>query len=154
MGRHRERHQLALGRARAPLVAALLALAAALGLAALQAGDAREGEDPAAAGRVAAQGGDHGAPDSLGPLGGAGDAGGSRRESGLPLVEEGEGILEGYRRRGDCVVARAGYLDLSGRVWGCVVQGAGWVEVSVVREGDEGGSEVFSWRMDADDVGP
>ena len=78
----------------------------------------------------------------------------SRRESDRPLPEEGERVLEGYRLRGDCIVARAGYLDLSGKVWGCVVQGAGWVDLCVIREGDEGGSEVVSWHMDADDVVP
>ena len=78
----------------------------------------------------------------------------SRRESDRPLPEEGERVLEGYRLRGDCIVAQAGYLDLSGKVWGCVVQGAGWVDLCVIREGGEGGSEVVSWRMDADDVEP
>lgn len=78
----------------------------------------------------------------------------SRRESDRPLPEEGERVLEGYRLRGDCIVARAGYLDLSGKVWGCVVQGAGWADLCVIREGDEGGSEVVSWHMDADDVVP
>lgn len=78
----------------------------------------------------------------------------SRRESDHPLPEEGERVLEGYRLRGDCIVAQAGYLDLSGKVWGCVVQGAGWVDLCVIREGDEGGSEVVSWHMDADDVEP
>lgn len=78
----------------------------------------------------------------------------SRRESDRPLPGEGERVLEGYRLRGDCIVAQAGYLDLSGKVWGCVVQGAGWVDLCVIREGDEGGSEVVSWHMDADDVVP
>ena len=78
----------------------------------------------------------------------------AQRRSERALVDEGERVLEGYRLRGDCIVAQAGYLDLSGKVWGCVVQGAGWVELCVIREGDEGGSEVVSWHMDADDVAP
>lgn len=78
----------------------------------------------------------------------------AQRRSERTLVDEGERVLEGYRLRGDCIVAQAGYLDLSGKVWGCVVQGAGWVELCVIREGDEGGSEVVSWHMDADDVAP
>ena len=68
----------------------------------------------------------------------AAEAGGY--ESDRTLVEEGEAVLEGYRSRGDCVLARAGYLDLTGRTWGCVTQGAGWVEICIVRrrptEGD------------------
>lgn len=78
----------------------------------------------------------------------------AQRRSERTLVDEGERVLEGYRLRGDCIVAQAGYLDLSGKVWGCVVQGAGWVELCVIREGDEGGSEVVSWHMDAEDVAP
>ena len=78
----------------------------------------------------------------------------AQRRSERALVDEGERVLEGYRLRGDCIVAQAGYLDLSGKMWGCVVQGAGWVELCVIREGDEGGSEVVSWHMDADDVAP
>ena len=76
----------------------------------------------------------------------------SRSESDLGVVEEGKRLLERYRGRGDCVVAQAGYLDLGGRTWGCVMQGEGWVELCVVQEGDEGGSTVVTWRMDADDV--
>lgn len=151
MGRHRERHQLALARGGAPLVIALLLAAAALGLAALRAGSGQEEADPADGGLAAVpQDADQAVPVALELLEGTE---GTRRESELPLVEEGEKVLEGYRLRGDCIVAQAGYLDLSGKVWGCVVQGAGWVELSVVREGDEGGSEVVTWRMDAADVG-
>lgn len=75
-------------------------------------------------------------------------------ESGLPLEGEGERLVEGYRARGDCVVAQAGYLDLAGSVWGCVMQGEGWVDICVVRDADQGkGSFVVIWHMDADEVG-
>ncbi|MGQ5425650.1 hypothetical protein ACULPM_01250 [Thermophilibacter sp. ZX-H3] len=73
-------------------------------------------------------------------------------ESGRSVVDEGASVLEGYQSRGDCVLAHAGYIDLAGRVWACVVQGAGWAEVCVVQEGASGGCEVVSWRMDAGDV--
>ena len=76
----------------------------------------------------------------------------TRHESGRSVVDEGASVLEGYQSRGDCVLAHAGYIDLAGRVWACVVQGAGWAEVCVVREGASGGCEVVSWRMDAGDV--
>ena len=73
--------------------------------------------------------------------------------SELPLEEEGSRVLERYRARGDCVLAQAGYLDLTGRVWGCVVQGDGWVEVCLVEEGDDGGGcSVSVVRMDAADA--
>ena len=76
----------------------------------------------------------------------------TRHESGRSVVDEGASVLEGYQSRGDCVLAHAGYIDLAGRVWACVVQGAGWAEVCVVREGASGGCEVVSWCMDAGDV--
>lgn len=69
------------------------------------------------------------------------------------LVETGGTVLEEYRSRGDCVLSGVGYLDLTGRTWGCVTQGAGWVEMCVVREGPDGeGCSVVTWRMDAGDV--
>ena len=75
------------------------------------------------------------------------------RSSELSLEEEGSRVLERYRARGDCVLAQAGYLDLTGRVWGCVVQGDGWVEVCLVEEGDDGGGcSVSVVRMDAADA--
>ena len=75
------------------------------------------------------------------------------RSSELPLEEEGSRVLERYRSRGDCVLAQAGYLDLTGRVWGCVVQGDGWAEVCLVEDGHDGnGCSVSVVRMDAEDV--
>ena len=74
-------------------------------------------------------------------------------ESERTLVEEGREVLERFRSRGDCVLARAGYLDLTGRAWGCVTQGEGWVEICIVREAPDGdGCSVVSWHMDAEDV--
>lgn len=73
-------------------------------------------------------------------------------ESELPLEGEAAHVLETYQEQGDCVVAQAGYLDLAGRIWGCVMQGEGWVEVCLVNEGADGTSDVFVWHMDADDV--
>lgn len=80
------------------------------------------------------------------------DLGFSRRESALPLEEEATRVLGRRRQEGNCVVARSGYLDLSGRVWGCVLQGDGWSEVIVVLEGDGDGCDVLSCRMDAREV--
>lgn len=73
-------------------------------------------------------------------------------ESGRSVVDEGAGVLERYEARGDCVLAHAGYIDLSGRAWACIVRGGGWVEICVVREGPSGGCSVTSWHMDAGDV--
>ena len=63
-------------------------------------------------------------------------------------------LLEAYKARGDCLLAQAGYLDLLGRVWGCVVQGGSWVEVCVVGELDEGERcQVRVLRIDSEEVG-
>ena len=73
--------------------------------------------------------------------------------SELGVCECAAGLLEERRVRRDCVIARAGYLDLLGRTWGCVLQGNGWVEVCLVTEAPDGrGSSVGVWRMDAADV--
>ena len=80
------------------------------------------------------------------------DLGFSRRESSLPLEEEAACVLGRRRQEGNCVVARSGYLDLSGRVWGCALQGDGWSEVIVVLEGDGDGCDVLSCRMDAREI--
>lgn len=53
-----------------------------------------------------------------------------------------------YRDEGTCLVRSAGYLDLVGNVWGCVMEGPGWVDLCVVRRSD-GGSVVRCVRMEA-----
>lgn len=62
-------------------------------------------------------------------------------------------LLTSYRDAGDCVLADAGYLDLLGLVWGCVVRGDGWVDVCVVFEGqDESSCAVRVLRLEAAEV--
>ena len=56
-------------------------------------------------------------------------------------------VLGRYESDGTCLLASAGYLDLFGRVWGCVVEGPGWVDVCVVEETTEGTSVVRTVRM-------
>ena len=73
------------------------------------------------------------------------------RASELPLYEEASAVLERARDAQPCVLVDSGYLDLLGNVWSCTVQGDGWVEVTVVREREQGkGSDVTTVRMDAD----
>ena len=65
--------------------------------------------------------------------------------------EEASELLADRREEGDCVLMRAGYLDLFGGTWGCVLQGVDWVEICLV--GEEGdGCVVGVWRMDVDDA--
>lgn len=145
MGRDSKRHQLALRLVAGLVGAALLVLAAGLWA------PPTDGGGPA--GKLPAQGEKDedlvGA--SLGGLAGAAEA--TSYESELGIVEEAARVLEAHESAGDCIVAEAGYLDLSGRTWGCVLQGSGWVEICVVSEQTDGsGSEVGVWRMDADDA--
>lgn len=76
------------------------------------------------------------------------------RESARDVAGEAADLLEERRGQGDCVVSRAGYLDLFGGAWACVLQGSGWVEVCVVAEGDAGtGCSVVTWELRAEDLG-
>lgn len=49
------------------------------------------------------------------------------------LAEVASRLLEGYRDHESCLLRNAGYLDALGQVWGCVVEGPGWVDIVVVR---------------------
>ena len=129
---------------------ALVALACALVTTALLWGGA--GGSPGEG--AAVDGGAPEAEEGMSGVGAAVPAGAemTEYESEQSVVDEGAGVLERYRARGDCVLAHAGYIDLSGRVWACVVRGGGWVEICVIREGPSGGCAVISWHMDAGDV--
>jgi hypothetical protein len=61
-------------------------------------------------------------------------------------------LLTSYRDQRDCVLAEAGYLDLLGSVWGCVVQGDQWVDVCVIEQVDEASCQVHVMRFDASEV--
>ena len=75
-----------------------------------------------------------------------------RREEGNP-EQVATRLLRAYRDAGGCVLARSGYLDLAGSVWGCVVQGNGWTDVCVVcATAEEGVSELRVMRLDADEM--
>ncbi len=69
--------------------------------------------------------------------------------SSLPLEAEATKRLEGYRDSGVCVLECAGYLDLYGDAWGCLVQGDGWVEILVIREAAEESCSVQTIRLEA-----
>ena len=70
------------------------------------------------------------------------------REVGRDVPDAAAAELEAYEERGDVVLVQAGYLDLLGNTWGCVVAGPGWAEVCVVTRRAEGGSEVTRLRME------
>lgn len=66
----------------------------------------------------------------------------------LPLQEEAKARIEMYRDAGSCSLECAGYLDLFGNTWGCIVQGDGWVEVLVIRNVAEGTCSVETTRLE------
>ena len=69
-------------------------------------------------------------------------------------LEEGASQLLGeYAQDSACVLVQSGYLDLQGRVWGCVVTGEGWADVCIVKQADTGeAAQVYCWRIDQDSV--
>lgn len=70
--------------------------------------------------------------------------------SNLALEEAASECLRRYQEQGEAVLASAGYLDLLGRVWGCTIQGDGWVDVCVIRSDEGGGSSVRVERLEVD----
>ncbi|MCH3948340.1 MAG: hypothetical protein LKI67_04520 [Olsenella sp.] len=70
--------------------------------------------------------------------------------SGTAAVPEAAAsLVREYEGRGDCVLVRSGYLDLSGKVWSMVVEGSGWVDVCIVQSTNDGKSESKVMHMDA-----
>ena len=70
-------------------------------------------------------------------------------ETRSDVVETSRKLLADYRDAGDCVLVRAGYLDLLGSTWSCTVSFGDSVEVCVVAEAASGDScEVRVLRME------
>lgn len=66
----------------------------------------------------------------------AAEAFGTRDNDGL--VDACTEVLERYEKESGCTLVHAGYIDLFGNVWACLVMGPGWAELSVVRVGKDG----------------
>lgn len=75
------------------------------------------------------------------------------RETALDVVASAAAELERYRSLENVVLVRAGWLDLLGNTWGCVVSGPGWVELCVVSELEPDTSQVKIVRMEAEQWG-
>ncbi len=74
-------------------------------------------------------------------------------ETELELPDASQELVEQYRDRGDCLMCQAGYLDLLGDAWSCVVQGPDWVDVCVVSAAaGDSGSVVRVQRLEKVDV--
>ncbi len=78
----------------------------------------------------------------------------SERVVDADLPDAASGLLEEYEGKPGTLLARSGWLDLAGRVWGCVVMGPGWVDVCLLCDGLADGQtcvktlrmEVSEWR--------
>ena len=76
----------------------------------------------------------------------------TRRESGS-LEQVATRLLRSYRDTGSCVLARSGFVDLTGSVWSCVVQGDGWTDVCIVCTTEEADvCELRVLRLEADEM--
>ena len=64
------------------------------------------------------------------------------------LIDTGTEILERYEATPGCELVYAGYLDLFGNVWACLVTGPGWAEISVVRADGSGEAQFSVARID------
>lgn len=74
-------------------------------------------------------------------------------ETRLELPDASQELVERYRDRGDCLMRQAGYLDLLGDAWSCVVQGPDWVDVCVVSAAaNDAGSVVRVQRLERSDA--
>lgn len=68
------------------------------------------------------------------------------------LPETASELVLRYRDQRDCMVRSAGYIDMLGNAWSCLMEGPGWVDLCVVLQGDEGCSvqvirmEVKDWE--------
>ncbi|MGN0075943.1 MAG: hypothetical protein ACI38Z_03100 [Parafannyhessea sp.] len=138
-------------------LAAAVAIGPHVGKTAASQGETRGEKD----GRAGASGG---ADATAGAGKGSGDAG--ARDGGSPAAaSKGDGVsvrvmrggvgtvakkvLGDYEESSECVLARAGYVDLLGGVWSCTVVGDDWVDTVVVRaREDKLSCEVKTVRMD------
>lgn len=162
MVRDHRGHQLAVGAGFLCAIALAVALVAWLGRG-LGAG---AGGGPAASGAAS---GDGGASIQTGEKFSSGEEGGeglldsafdlvglegraaARSWEATSLEEGASQLLDQYAQQDACALARSGYLDLQGRVWGCVVTGRGWADICVVKESaSDGTAQVFCWRIDQD----
>jgi len=65
------------------------------------------------------------------------------------IEREAEKRLISYRSEEGCTLECAGYLDLFGNTWGCVVQGDGWVDIVIIRNVAEQTCSVQTIRLNA-----
>ena len=73
----------------------------------------------------------------------------SERSLDADLSSAAATLLEEYEEQPGTLLAHSGWLDLTGRVWGCVVLGPGWVDVCLAEDGQaHEGTRVQTLRME------
>lgn len=60
-----------------------------------------------------------------------------QRDSKETIQDEAQSVLESYQQRSDCVLVYSGYIDLSGNVWSCLVNGGNWSELVIISDQGE-----------------
>lgn len=60
-----------------------------------------------------------------------------QRDSKETIQDEAQSVLESYQQRSDCVLVYSAYIDLSGNVWSCLVNGGNWSELVIISDQGE-----------------
>ena len=66
------------------------------------------------------------------------------------VIEAGTEVLGRYEATPGCSLVYAGYIDLFGNVWACLVAGPGWAELSVVRATQDGSTRTTCAHIDSE----
>lgn len=74
-----------------------------------------------------------------------------QRDSKETIQDEAQSVLESYQQRSDCVLVYSGYIDLSGNVWSCLVNGGNWSELVIISDQGEI-RRVSTCHIDTQDV--
>lgn len=62
-------------------------------------------------------------------------------------------LMKDYQARQDCILLEARYIDLLGNVWGFSVEGAGWVDVCIMRDAGSDATSVEIVHMETESTG-
>lgn len=58
-------------------------------------------------------------------------------ETSEELPDAAAELVSRYEEANDCLVRSAGYLDMFGNVWSCLMEGPGWVDLCLVSQGED-----------------
>ena len=84
----------------------------------------------------------------------AADVGAFAAEEDDGILDACSKVLERYAQTPGCRPVYAGYIDLFGNVWACLVTGQGWVELSFVHKDAAGVAQTTVSRLDSSAFAP